>query len=162
MSAICAAIRRLSCGTRLVRCVSAAESLFELLGLQWPTCLSILCAGGDPVMISQKPDATMDPADEVMTAPVAAALKGVHRNSVHNAIKDGRLKATRSGKSWLIRRRDLDAWQVLGHRPKNGGDGSGRAATATPPSLPAEQRERARKLKRLLAEWMADESGHDD
>ena len=44
----------------------------------------------------------------------------------------------------------------------NGGDGSGRAATATPPSLPAEQRERARKLKRLLAEWMADESGHDE
>ncbi len=113
-------------------------------------------------MSQVNPMTMMDPGDEVMTAPVAAALKGVHRNSVHKAIKEGRLKATRSGKSWLIRRRDLDAWQVLGHRPKNGGDGSGRAATATPPSLPAEQRERARKLKRLLAEWMADESGHDE
>jgi excisionase family DNA binding protein len=108
------------------------------------------------------PVSTMDPADEVVTAPVAAALKGVHRNSVHKAIKEGRLKATRSGKTWLIRRDDLDAWQVIGHRPKHGADGSGRAAADTPPVLSAEQRERARKLKRLLAEWMADESGHDE
>lgn len=97
-----------------------------------------------------------------MTAPVAAALKGVHRNSVHKAIKEGRLKATRSGKSWLIRRPDLDAWQVNGHRRKNGVAGSEGAAAATPPALSAEQRERARKLKRVLREWMADESGHDE
>jgi excisionase family DNA binding protein len=104
----------------------------------------------------------MDPADEVMTAPVAAALKGVHRNSVHKAIKEGRLKATRSGKTWLIRRRDLDAWQVIGHRPKSSTDGLSSAPTEAPPQLSPEQRERAQKLKRLLREWMADESGHDE
>jgi len=107
-------------------------------------------------MISQKPDATMDPADEVMTAPVAAALKGVHRNSVHNAIKDGRLKATRSGKTWLIRRRDLDASQVVGHRPN--AEANGRA----PAEMPLSERERVEKAIRLLDEWMADESGHDE
>jgi len=105
---------------------------------------------------------TSDPADEVMTAPVAAALKGVHRNSVHKAIKKGRLKATRSGKSWLIRRRDLDAWQVNGHRRKNSAADLESAAATTPPALSAEQRERAQKLKRVLREWMADESGHDE
>lgn len=106
--------------------------------------------------------AATDPGDEVMTAPVAAALKGVHRNSVHKAIKAGRLKATRSGKSWLIRRRDLDAWQVNGHRHKNSAAGLVSAAATTPPALSAEQRERAQKLKRVLREWMADESGHDE
>lgn len=107
-------------------------------------------------MISSKPARVMDVGDDVVTAPVAAALKGVHRNSVHRAIKEGRLKATRSGKSWLIRRSDLDAWQVVGHRSKGGI--SGRA----PAESPLTEQERAERAIRLLDEWMADESGHDE
>jgi excisionase family DNA binding protein len=96
--------------------------------------------------------------DEVITAPVAAAEKGVHRNSVHKAIKEGRLKAVRSGKSWLIRRRDLDAWQVIGHRPASRDNGSG----GRPKGAPLTQREGNERAIQLLDEWMADESGHDE
>ncbi len=113
-------------------------------------------------MITGKPVGSIDAGDEVMTAPVAAALKGVHRNSVHKAIKDGRLKATRSGKSWLIRRRDLDAWEVVGHRPGPSKDLLTPTEPEAQPGLSPEQRERARKLKALLTKWMADESGHDE
>ena len=112
-------------------------------------------------MIPVMPIGTIDPTDEVMTAPVAAALKGVHRNSVHRAIKEGRLKATRSGKSWLIRRRDLDAWQVIGHRPTQKTNGIEPAGEA-PHGTVSDQRDRARKLRQLLDRWMADESGHDE
>jgi excisionase family DNA binding protein len=101
---------------------------------------------------------TMDPGDEVITAPLAAAEKGVHRNSVHRAIKDGRLKAIRSGKSWLIRRRDMDAWQVIGHRPVGRPNGSRTA----PRETPLTEQERAERAIQLLDEWMADESGHDE
>ena len=107
-------------------------------------------------MSQVNPMTMMDPGDEVMTAPVAAALKGVHRNSVHKAIKEGRLKATRSGKTWLIRRRDLDAWQVVGHRPK------AKPNDRAPVEAPLSARERAEKVIQLLDEWMADESGHDE
>jgi excisionase family DNA binding protein len=103
---------------------------------------------------------TTDPGDEIITAPVAAAEKGVHRNSVHRAIREGRLKAYRSGKTYLIRRRDLDAWKVVGHRP----------ARTPPPSTgptfvlpsPEEQKKRAARVIQLLEQWMADESGYDE
>jgi excisionase family DNA binding protein len=98
----------------------------------------------------------VDSGDEVVTAPVAAGLKGVHRNSVHKAIKEGRLKATRSGKTWLIRRRDLDAWQVVGHRARAG------ANRRAPAEMALSDRERAEKAIQLLDGWMADESGHDE
>src|SRR5947209_627594 len=120
-----------------------------------PTYPAILEPGGPP-MNDITGARTMDPGDEVITAPVAAALKGVHRNSVHKAIKEGRLKATRSGKTWLIRRRDLDAWQVIGHRPK------AKPNDRAPVEAPLSARERAEKVIQLLDEWMADESGHDE
>ena len=52
-----------------------------------PTYPAILEPGGPP-MNDIKGARTMDPGDEVLTAPVAAAEKGVHRNSVHKAIKE--------------------------------------------------------------------------
>jgi excisionase family DNA binding protein len=113
---------------------------------------------GGSLMSSVTQIETVDPADEVMTAPMAAALKGVHRNSVHKAIKEGRLKASRSGKSWLIRRRDLDAWQVVGHRPIGTANGS----ESSPFEAPLTEQERAERAIQLLDEWMADESGHDE
>jgi excisionase family DNA binding protein len=57
-----------------------------------------------------------DPQEEVITARVAAREKGVHPVSIYRAIKEGRLKGTRSGHTILIRRRDLAAWQPVGHR----------------------------------------------
>jgi len=59
-------------------------------------------------------------AKDVMTTGEAAEIKGVTRQAVHAAIQAGRLKAEQHGKVWLIRRRDLDRWDVVGHRPKKG------------------------------------------
>jgi excisionase family DNA binding protein len=100
---------------------------------------------------------TVDTADEVVTAPAAAALKGVHRNSVLKAIRAGRLKATRCGKTWLIRRRDLDAWQVVGHRSSNGTNVSAVTGGAEPQRV-----ERVRRLLSVLDAWIADESSDDE
>lgn len=50
----------------------------------------------------------------------AAEYKDVHPQSVRIAIRDGRLPAVRKGHMYLIRRQDLDAWTVTGHRPKKG------------------------------------------
>lgn len=48
----------------------------------------------------------------------AAAIKGVTKQAVHSAIKDKRLRAVQSGKTWLINRRDLARWEIVGHRPR--------------------------------------------
>jgi excisionase family DNA binding protein len=56
--------------------------------------------------------------EEVVTAAEAAVIKGVTRRAVYDAIRDGRLIARRSNGIWLIRRTDLDAWEVVGHRPR--------------------------------------------
>jgi hypothetical protein len=60
-----------------------------------------------------------DPLEEVITARVAAREKGVHPVSIYRAIKEGRLKGSRSGHTILIRRGDLAAWQPVGHRRRN-------------------------------------------
>jgi len=101
---------------------------------------------------------------DVLTAPEAAAVKGVHRNSVLKAIRKGHLQARKSGKSWIIDRLSLDRWEPRGHgrRPL-------RAAQTAEPPIPgiadeteADRKVRAQKLRELLAQWMADESGHDE
>jgi len=61
-----------------------------------------------------------NPVDEVITARVAAEEKGVHPVSIYRAIKEGRLKGSRSGNTILIRRRDLAQWVPVGHRPHVG------------------------------------------
>src|SRR5260370_528431 len=128
---------------RYYRCASEAKSLSHLPELQKTTYPATLNARGGSLMSYVNPVSTMDPGDEVMTAPVAAALKGVHRNSVHKAIKDGSLKATRSGKTWLIPRRDLDAWQVIGHRPQRSTDAVSSSVTEPPPQLSSDPRDGA-------------------
>ena len=109
-----------------------------------------------------EPQSTYD----VLTAPEAAALKGVHRNSVLKAIRTGHLQTRKSGKSWIIDRRSLDRWEPRdhGHRPP----GTAQTPETLAPSVAdedereADRKERARKLMQLLDEWMADESGHDE
>jgi excisionase family DNA binding protein len=101
---------------------------------------------------------------DVLTAPEAAAEKGVHRNSVLKAIRRGYLEARKSGKTWIIDRSSLDRWEPRGHKPAPGS-----ARPADPPRTSSASREdeagrkaRAQEMIRLLDEWMADESGHDE
>lgn len=54
---------------------------------------------------------------DYVTASEAAAIKGVHRSSVHKAIQSGKLPAENVGGRYLIRRAALDEWTVWGHRP---------------------------------------------
>jgi excisionase family DNA binding protein len=83
-----------------------------------------------------------DLVDEVITARVAAREKGVHPASVYRAVKEGRLKGSRSGHTILIHRRDLAGWVPIGHRPRAG-------TTSLPQALdPASAEEEARRIQR--------------
>lgn len=55
----------------------------------------------------------------MITANEAAKRKGVSRQAVGQAIKDGRLKAKKWGRFYMIRPADLAEWEIVGHRPKN-------------------------------------------
>jgi excisionase family DNA binding protein len=62
-----------------------------------------------------------DPEKEenpMLTAAEAAERKGVTKQAVYAAIKEGRLPARRFGKSHILLRRDVDAWHVVKHGPK--------------------------------------------
>src|SRR5438874_3573495 len=84
-----------------------------------------------------------DPLDEVITARVAAREKGVHPVSIYRAIKEGRLKGTRSGHTILIRRQDLAAWQPVGHRRRS----EGRQGPETLPANDGTAEEEARRVQ---------------
>jgi excisionase family DNA binding protein len=58
--------------------------------------------------------------DEWVTAPEAARHKGVAESSVRRAIQEGRLPGLRKGRTYLVRRADLDSWCPIGHRPCRG------------------------------------------
>jgi excisionase family DNA binding protein len=99
-----------------------------------------------------------DPIDEVITAPAAAREKGVHPVSVYRAIREGRLKGSRSGNTILIRRRDLAAWVPIGHRPRAGGERTSPASLPIDPPVAEEearrvQREKNQALIELLRSW---------
>jgi excisionase family DNA binding protein len=98
-----------------------------------------------------------DPLEEVVTARVAAREKGVHPVSIYRAIKEGRLKGSRSGHTILIRRQDLAAWQPVGHR-------RGSESRQEPETLPAnagttEEEARLKQIRKnqgaieLLRKW---------
>lgn len=55
---------------------------------------------------------------EWVSAAEAAVIKGVTRRAVYQAIRTGKLAARRFEGRWLIRWADLDAWRVVGHRPR--------------------------------------------
>jgi excisionase family DNA binding protein len=57
--------------------------------------------------------------NDVLTITEAAAVKGCSADAIRIAIREGRLKADQRNKRlYLIHRRDLDNWTVIGHRPK--------------------------------------------
>jgi excisionase family DNA binding protein len=105
-------------------------------------------------------------ADDVITARVAAREKGVHPASIYRAVKEGRLKGSRSGNTILIHRGDLAAWVPIGHRPRADGKDRG------PGSLPIDheaseeearriQREKNEVLIQLLQSW-SDEGDEEE
>jgi excisionase family DNA binding protein len=46
-----------------------------------------------------------------VTASEAAAEKGVSREAMAKAAREGRIPAVKVGRQWLIRRQDLEAWK---------------------------------------------------
>src|SRR5947199_9774971 len=87
---------------------------------------------------------TSEPVDEIITARVAAREKGVHPVSVYRAIREGRLKGSRSGNTILIRRRDLAEWVPVGHRPRV----AGRSIRPEPPPDREIGEEEERRIQR--------------
>lgn len=55
--------------------------------------------------------------DELLTGLQAAEVKGVSPKAIYEAIGRGALKAAKIGNLYLIHRRDLDAWVIIGHNP---------------------------------------------
>lgn len=63
------------------------------------------------------------PLEEWMTVQEIAAAKGVAENSVRVAIKTGRLPSVKKGRTYLVRRQFVDAWQVSDRGPRKGEKG---------------------------------------
>ena len=68
------------------------------------------------------------PASEWISVPEAARLKGVTESSVRVAIQTGRLMGGKVGRSYIVRRGDIEAWRPGLRGPKRGRLGEGRAA----------------------------------
>src|SRR2546428_14133994 len=66
------------------------------------------------------------PASEWISVPEAARLKGVTESSVRVAIQTGRLMGGKVGRSYIVRRGDVEAWRPGLRGPKRGGLGGGR------------------------------------
>jgi excisionase family DNA binding protein len=47
---------------------------------------------------------------DYLTGPQAAALLGVQPATVRHAIRDGRLRATKRGRDWYIRREEVERY----------------------------------------------------
>lgn len=54
---------------------------------------------------------------EVLVVKAVAQMKGVTTQAVYEAIRDGRLKARKLHGTWLIDRRDAEAWEVRRRPP---------------------------------------------
>lgn len=57
--------------------------------------------------------------DEFAGLPEVAERLGVHRATVNDMVRDGRLPAVRSGAHWFVRREHLDAFAAAYVRPPN-------------------------------------------
>lgn len=60
--------------------------------------------------------------EELLSPPQAAEIASVHDDTVRRAIEFGLLKALKVGRTWAIRREDLQAWIDAGkpnHRRKS-------------------------------------------
>lgn len=58
---------------------------------------------------------------EYLTVTQAAQVLGVHRNTIANALRSGRLRGYKlNGTRWRIKRTDLDTFLTEPERPNNG------------------------------------------
>ena len=57
--------------------------------------------------------------EEHVGLPEVAERLGVHRATVNDMVRDGRLDAVREGAHWLVRRADLEAFATTYVRPSN-------------------------------------------
>jgi excisionase family DNA binding protein len=62
----------------------------------------------------------MNPTGEWISVPEAARLKGVAESSVRMAIRTGRLNGAKVGRSYIVRRGDVDGWRPGPRGPKRG------------------------------------------
>src|SRR5215471_9679489 len=75
------------------------------------------------------------PDTSALTVPAAAKELGLSTSRIHFFIREGRLKATKVGGTWIIQRRDLAA---VRNRPGPGWPVGRRAAHRTPADEPIE------------------------
>jgi excisionase family DNA binding protein len=61
--------------------------------------------------------------EEWITSVQAAEEKGISRQAIAKAIRNGRLPAQRLGRYYMIRRSDLDAWTPSPRGPKPDDEG---------------------------------------
>lgn len=80
--------------------------------------------------------------DDFVGLPEVAERLGVHRATVNDMVRAGRLPATRDGAHWLVRRTDLDEFASTYVRPSN-------APTPRSGTLPST----APEIMKLLAEF---------
>ncbi|HWJ62808.1 MAG TPA: helix-turn-helix domain-containing protein [Acidimicrobiales bacterium] len=75
-----------------------------------------------------------DGTDEELGLPAVADRLGVHRATVNDMVRDGRLAAHRNGAHWMVLRSDLDAFAASYVRPVNA---PSRRETSIPSTWPA-------------------------
>lgn len=58
-----------------------------------------------------------DNVDDLIPVPEAAKRAGVARNTMHRAVKDGRIKGRKLGRDWFVHANDIERWQKESYRP---------------------------------------------
>ena len=75
-------------------------------------------------------------ASEWISVPEAARLKGVAESSVRVAIQTGRLMGAKVGRSYIVRRRDVETWRPGPRGPKRTRSGEGGKQASSPLAVP--------------------------
>lgn len=55
--------------------------------------------------------------DDLISVPDAAKRAGVARNTIHRAVKDGKIKGRKIGRDWFVEVSDIERWQREAYRP---------------------------------------------
>lgn len=77
---------------------------------------------------------------KLLSTGEVATLKGVTRQAVHLAIRDGRLKAQQAGRYWVVTEKDCEEWEPNPARSEGGKKGAGPkppAEGSAPSELPS-------------------------
>lgn len=85
--------------------------------------------------------------EELLSVPQAAARRGVWRNTINEAIRSGRLPATRVGRYWALRVEDVDAL-VIAATPSERASRPRPSRQGIEPKAATEASRRARELRK--------------